>query len=180
MGPASSIAAALIGPPGAGKTTLANALVNLGYLLVRVRGPEPACARSGELLADGMASLSVTQQLDETPPGAHIVIDGFPRTLSQAKALDTWATRSGAHIVPVLIEPADAELRLRMISRSKSCQRPDDDARILARRQLIYFERTTQIVRHYETRGCLARYSNEPTRDISHSINAIVTRQRSG
>src|SRR6185369_13253689 len=105
-----SVHAVLIGPPGAGKGTqaarLAKALgvpaISTGDMLRRaVKSGSPlglairAVMERGELIADAMMTDIVAARLQETDAHAGFVLDGFPRTVEQAHALEALVAGRG-------------------------------------------------------------------------------------
>jgi len=135
----------MLGPPGAGKGTQADRLaaargipkISTGDTLREaVKAGTPLGVRAkaimdrGELVDDGVMIGIVRDRLDRPDVARGFILDGFPRTVAQAQALD-GILAGRAPLVVVDIEVSDAELMRRMLSRlvCKNCGTtagPDD------------------------------------------------------
>ncbi len=131
----------LLGPPGAGKGTLATALserfnaphISTGSIFRRsIKEGNPLGMRAkeymdkGELVPDEVVINIVTDRLGETDCAGGFLLDGFPRTVYQAAKLDEYMKSRGCAIDKVIDLVADEELLMRrMIGRRvcKSCGR---------------------------------------------------------
>ncbi|QPN62902.1 adenylate kinase [Synechococcus sp. CBW1004] len=154
-----------LGPPGAGKGTQAQLLaesqgllhLSTGDLLraeVQVgselgRQAEAVMAR-GELVSDELVLAIVRSRLQQCSGGW--LLDGFPRNLSQAEALDALLLELGQPIeLVVLMELDDALLIQRLLSRGRS----DDNEGVIRHRLTVYREQTTPLISHYRDLGLL-------------------------
>jgi adenylate kinase len=155
-----------LGPPGAGKGTQAQRLAasqNLMHLstgdLLRAevqagselgRQAEAVMAR-GELVSDELVLAIVRSRLQQGSGGW--LLDGFPRNLAQAEALDTLLRELGQPIeLVVLMELDDAVLIQRLLSRGRS----DDNEEVIRHRLEVYREQTAPLISHYRQLGLLA------------------------
>ena len=80
------------------------------------------------------------------------LLDGFPRTLVQAKAFDVTLAESGHaldHVIHMSVEPD--ELVRRLGERQRTGDRSDDSAEFIRERFQIYAERTRPLLQHYES-----------------------------
>ena len=158
----------LIGPPGAGKGTQCQRLVDLlkvphlstGEMLraaVRAGTPEGiAAARSmeqGQLVPDPLIVGMVTRRLEAPDCRNGCLLDGFPRTLPQAETLDDLLERRAMSVDGVieLAVPRD-ELVRRMLAR----KRADDDPAIFAKRITSFELQTAPLLEYYGRQGKLA------------------------
>jgi adenylate kinase len=182
----------LIGPPGSGKGTQAVRLaeryaiphISTGEIL---RSAVRAGTELGRQVADIMAKGSlvsdelmtdlVRARLKEPDVARGFVLDGYPRTVRQAQALD--AMLASAPMIVILIEVPDAEIVRRMGTRrvcdscrltqsvadafhpeSEPCpycggtlvRRPDDEPETVRRRLAAYAEYATPVIDHYRKR----------------------------
>jgi len=158
----------LIGPPGAGKGTQCQRLVDFlkvphlstGEMLraaVRAGTPEGlAAARSmeqGQLVPDPLIVGMVTRRLEAPDCRNGCLLDGFPRTLPQAETLDDLLERRAMSVDGVieLAVPRD-ELVRRMLAR----KRADDDPAIFANRITSFEVQTAPLLEYYGRQGKLA------------------------
>ena len=84
------------------------------------------------------------------------VLDGFPRNLAQAEALDTLLKEIGRPLkVVLLLELADETARIRLTKRAELEGRADDQPEAIDRRLRDYHEKTKPVVEHYRATGKL-------------------------
>ena len=179
----------LIGPPGAGKGTQCQRLVELlkvphlstGEMLraaVRAGTPEGLqAARSmeqGQLVPDPLIVGMVTRRLEAGDCRYGCLLDGFPRTLHQAEILDDLLERRAMSVDGVieLAVPRD-ELVRRMLAR----KRADDDPAIFSRRIISFEEQTAPLLEYYGRQEKLACIDGLGTADeIFGRVKAAVKR----
>jgi len=207
----------LLGAPGAGKGTQARFLaeslgvphVASGDLLRenRQRGtPLGKAAQSymdrGDLVPDGLVVDMIVDRLDRPDAEAGALLDGFPRTATQAAALDhRLEERGGAIRVAVYVEVPTEVLVERLAGRwnCPSCQatfhelfnppaqrgvcdcggelfqRPDDKREVVANRVNVYLRDTLPVIERYEERGVLRRIDGNQTIDeVKAALRAAV------
>src|SRR5437773_9933643 len=126
----------LLGPPGSGKGTVATRLhqeygwnhIYSGQLLrLEVEKGSAIGQRArlflekGELVPDRIVLQLIGQWLKSAPVNDGFVLDGFPRTLSQAKALDEWLATRNAPIEAVILYDCDLAIVLDRITGRWSC-----------------------------------------------------------
>jgi adenylate kinase len=174
-----------LGPPGAGKGTQAERLaggrellhLSTGELLraeVKAgselgREAEAVIAR-GELVSDALVLAIVRQRLENHQGGW--LLDGFPRNLAQAEALDGLLTELGQGIeLVVLMELADAVLLQRLLERGRS----DDNEGVIRNRLEVYRDQTAPLIEHYRRLGLLQAVDAGGTvEEISARIEALL------
>lgn len=209
-----------LGPPGAGKGTQARALADAwgvpqiatGEMLraaVAAGTPLGREARrimeTGALVSDDVIVGLIAERLREPDAGGGFILDGFPRTLGQAEALDRLLKDLGQSLDAVVyFEVAEGELLRRLTGRRlcRQCQtafhlvsapprRPglcdrcegelyqrDDDSEGTVRKRLeVYARQTAPLLDYYRGRGLLATVSGEGAVD---TIGAAVRRAATG
>jgi adenylate kinase len=160
----------LFGPPGAGKGTQSENLINK-YGLVHLSTGDilrTEIARGtalgkkakeimdkGELVSDEIVIGMIESKLDENPNAKGIIFDGFPRTAAQAVALDDLLQKKGTGISGMLaLEVDDEELVKRLLIRGQASGRPDDKNEEVIRRRIVeYNNKTLPLKNYYNEQG---------------------------
>ena len=154
-----------LGPPGAGKGTQAELLAERHGLLHLSTGEllraevkagtalgqeaEAVMAR-GELVSDALVLAIVRSRLEGHTGGW--LLDGFPRNLAQAEALDGLLAELDQRIERVLLlELEDGVLIQRLLSRGRA----DDNEAVIRNRLVVYQEQTAPLIDHYRKLGLL-------------------------
>ena len=175
-----------VGPPGAGKGTQAERLaashgllhLSTGDLLrAEVKagsdlGKEAeAVMNRGELVSDELVLAIVRSRLQNHSGGW--LLDGFPRNLAQAEALDALLSELNQPLQSVLLmELDDEELVQRLLARGRA----DDNEEVIRHRLSVYREQTAPLINHYEQRGQLKRVVSTGTIEaVAEQINAALT-----
>jgi len=160
----------LFGPPGAGKGTQAEKLIdkyNLVHLSTgdifrsNIKGETSLglLAKSymdkGELVPDEVTIQMLEQEVNKYAAPKGFIFDGFPRTTNQALALDVFLNSIGTDVSLMLaLEVLDKELITRLLNRGKDSGRADDqDESIIANRIKVYNEQTAIVADHYESQN---------------------------
>ena len=164
----------LLGPPGSGKGTQATRLrdglgfdvLSTGDLLRKEREAGSDLGRSaagfmdrGELVPDDVVVAAVEDAIGRRGDRP-VVLDGFPRTVSQAMALDRTLASGGLDSA-ILIDVPDDEVVRRILNRHQG--RSDDTEETARERLRVYHRDTEPLVAYYDERGLLRRVDG--TRD---------------
>jgi len=160
----------LFGPPGAGKGTQSENLINK-YGLVHLstgdlfrkeiaRGTDLGkkakdIMDKGELVGDDIVIGMIESKLDENPNVKGFIFDGFPRTSSQAISLDDLLQKKGTGISAMLaLEVDDKELIKRLLLRGQHSGRPDDKNEDVIRNRIVeYNSKTLPLKKYYNEQG---------------------------
>ncbi len=179
----------LFGPPGAGKGTQAARLVarhgfahiSTGDMLraAVAAGSElgrqvKAIMDRGELVPDELILALVREQLQQPDCSRGVILDGFPRTLAQAEALDRLLAELGRRIDAVIaLEVPDEVLLSRIENRIRETggARSDDNVDTLKRRLEVYHQQTRPLLDYYRRQGLL--YEVDGTRTIEEVARAV-------
>jgi adenylate kinase len=190
----------LLGPPGAGKGTQSRRLVekhgivqlSTGDMLRAAIGAETPVglkARDimarGELVPDDVVVGIVSDRLDEPDAAKGFVLDGFPRTVAQAEALDCLLTQKQQKLDGVIELKVDEGTLLRRIEgRLAEMQargeeiRPDDNPEAFKIRLGAYREQTAPLVDYYQAKGQLQSVDGMATiGEVSQAIDAALGRR---
>jgi len=179
----------IFGPQGAGKGTqaarivdaygLANiatgdmlraAIANETPLGVQVK---PILDR-GDLVPDELVVALIRERIAEADAAAGFVLDGFPRTLAQAEALDAMLREVGRDLdAVVVLEVPDDVARRRMLERARKDDTPD----VIETRLRNYHEQTAPLVEWYRARDKVVPIDGTETIDaVWNQIRDALTR----
>jgi adenylate kinase len=148
----------MLGPPGSGKGTQARPLateqglayVSTGELLRAAGGEARRYMDRGELVPDEL----VVGLVGEAIGHEGYVLDGFPRTVAQAEALDAELGRAGRPLpLAVLLDVPDDEVVRRLAGRGRA----DDDPGTVRNRLRVYHDETEPVIAYFSERGRLRR-----------------------
>lgn len=161
----------LLGPQGSGKGTQAKRIqaeygiphIATGEILraaidagsdlgLRVK----PIVESGQLVPDGLMIDLIRERLGEDDAQDGFILDGFPRTLPQAEALDEMLTDIGRELSIVFGFQLEDEIGIeRMLRRAEIEGRKDDTPEAIAERLRLYHEQTEPLIGHYRAKGNL-------------------------
>ena len=209
----------LLGPPGAGKGTQAEALVarhglvqlSTGSMLreavkagTEVGRQADAVMKSGGLVSDDIVIRIIADRIAQPDCANGFILDGFPRTLAQAAALDKLLTDRSMKLDSVVELKVNDEALVERIAGRFSCakcgagyhdtnktpkvkgvcdscgstefsRRSDDNAETVQKRLMAYYRETSPLIGYYFAKGNLKTVDGmAPIGEITKSIDAIV------
>jgi adenylate kinase len=187
----------LLGPPGAGKGTQAQRLVathglvqlSTGDMLrAAVNAGTPVGLRAkelmarGELVPDDVVVAIVSDRIDEPDARKGFILDGFPRTVPQAHALDRMLREKGLKLDAVIELKVDEGILLdrieRRVAETKARGEPlraDDDPEVLHRRLLAYRDQTAPLATYYQLQNVLRSVDGmAPIPEVSRAIDRML------
>jgi adenylate kinase len=188
----------LLGPPGAGKGTQAQLLVqrhgivqlSTGDMLraaVKAETPIGLKAKDimarGELVPDDVVIGIIADRIEEPDARKGFILDGFPRTVPQAEALDRLLKEKGLKLDAVIelrvnegILLQRVESRIAQMKARGESVRADDNAESLAKRLDAYRAQTAPLVDYYGDRRALATVDGMmPIDEVTGAIDRILT-----
>lgn len=191
----------LLGPPGAGKGSQANKLIkefNLTHIstgdIFRKNIKEETelglkvkeIIKAGSLVSDELTNELVFDRLSNEGSDLNIMLDGYPRNINQAEALDKWLIENNHELTSVVYIDASIETLIERISGRRVCkdcgatyhatnfppkvegicdvcggelfQRPDDNEETAKQRIEIYEEQTSPLIEYYSKLGKLSKF----------------------
>ena len=171
----------LLGPQGSGKGTqakrieaeygiphiatgeiLRDAIANETEFGVRVK----PIVESGQLVPDDLMIDLIRERLGEDDAQEGFILDGFPRTIRQAEALDEMLADIGRELSIVFGFQLDDEIGIaRMLKRADVENRKDDTPEAIAERLRLYHELTEPLIDYYRAQGSLVGIHADRTVD---------------
>lgn len=203
----------LIGPPGAGKGTQAQALierfsipqVSTGDIIrATIKEASPLAEKlrtytsSGQLVPDALVDEIVEQRLRQPDCAKGFLLDGYPRTLAQAKTLDAALVARSQRLDHVIFVDVPDDVLIRRIAGRRSdpktgriyhmefdppppdiaqrlVQRNDDTEEVFGRRLREYRDKTAPLIPYYDAAGLLRRVDgNGPMAEVGRRLEAIL------
>jgi adenylate kinase len=169
----------VLGPQGSGKGTQAKRIAD-EYGLAHIASGElfrnAIAARTalglevepiynaGRLVPDETTIALIRERLDEEDARDGFILDGFPRNLAQARALDEMLAEIGRGLTAVFaLNVSDPVSRQRLLKRAEDEGRHDDTPEAIDRRLAIYHEQTAPLVEHYRAQDRLVPVDGEGT-----------------
>ncbi len=204
----------LLGPPGAGKGTQAKYLVerygfhhiSTGDILRDAVNKGTDLGKKakeymdkGELVPDHI----MIGLIEEVLPEGNFILDGFPRTVEQAKALDEMLSKKGMKIDKVILFDVEDKLIVERLSGRRSCpscgavyhikynppkndeicdncgvklvHRSDDTEEVILKRLEVYRKQTAPLIKYYEERGILKRIdAGKDIADVQRELESVI------
>ena len=187
----------LLGPQGSGKGTQAKRIseeygvphIATGDMLRATIEADTPLGRtlkpildSGQLVSDDLMIQLIRNRLEEPDATEGFVLDGFPRTWAQARALDAMLREIGRDLDVVFeLQTSDGVSTERLLKRAREESRADDTPEVIAERLATYHRETEPLVEHYRTSGNLvgihaARSINEVFSEIQDALEQVAVR----
>ncbi|MGD8394190.1 MAG: adenylate kinase [Candidatus Eiseniibacteriota bacterium] len=181
----------LLGPPGCGKGTQAKLLereralrqVSTGDMLRQevADGTElgkqaKTYMEGGQLVPDAIIIGMIRNRLEKGDLGNGFILDGFPRTVEQAKGLEAMLGELGVEIDRVLyLKVPKEEVVERLLKRAEIEGRADDNRETIEKRMDVYLAQTLPVVDYYRDRSLLRELDGDRTiEEVSEAIRAAV------
>jgi len=186
----------LFGPPGVGKGTQAARLTETRGLVQLSTGDmlREAIANgtklgrkaksvmdAGKLVADDIIIGMIAERLSSPECANGVILDGFPRTIEQAKGLDSMLDDMGLNIDRVIEMQVDESIladRIKKRAQESDQVRDDDNVEVLKKRLKVYHENTAPIIPYYKDGGKVSVVDGmQPIEDVAAAIDKILNGQ---
>ncbi len=187
----------LLGPPGAGKGTQAQRLVSKygipqlstgDMLRAAVAAQTPvgqqakAIMDAGELVSDAIVNAIVAERIDQPDCARGFILDGYPRTLAQADAVETMLRERGLKLDAVIeLVVDDRALVGRIVKRAEEAAaagqpvRKDDNPEVFEERLREYYKKTAPLIGYYHAKGMLRGVDGMAAMDeVTAQIEALL------
>lgn len=181
----------LFGPPGAGKGTQSEKLIEKYQLIhistgdifrAHIKGKTALGQQvsqiisEGNLVPDAITIAMLEEEINKNTQAKGFIFDGFPRTVAQAEALDAFLASINSQITGVLaLDVTEDELKQRIAKRQEVSGRADDAADKLTKRIEEYFHKTIHVLPYYEKQNKLSRVNGIGDIDaIFQSLTEII------
>jgi adenylate kinase len=212
----------LFGPPGAGKGTQADRLqrdfqlpfISTGEMLranvkdnTELGEEAKRYMDAGDLVPDELIVAMAAERLQEDDARDGFILDGFPRTLDQAGALEKQLAELGRRVTAALLIDVPDEDVIRRLSGRRMCvksghnyhvefdppkhegvcdqdgsrlvQRDDDKPEVIENRLKVYHEQTEPLVDHYDAQGLMRRIDGtRAAAEVHDHIRAVIATLR--
>jgi len=187
----------LLGPQGSGKGTQAERIsrtygiphIATGDMLRAAMAAGTELGRkvkpiydAGELVPDDLMIDLIRERLSQPDAEDGFVLDGFPRTLQQAEALDDMLLELGSPLDVVfdlqIDEPTTVQ---RLLDRARKEGRSDDTPEAIAKRLQLFRDATLPVIEHYRAQGKFVGVHaggtvNEVFNEIQEALEQVATR----
>jgi adenylate kinase len=188
----------LLGPPGAGKGTQAQRLVerhgipqlSTGDMLraavkngTEVGKRAKAVMDAGELVSDAIVNAIVAERIDQADCANGFILDGYPRTLAQADAVEAMLAERKLGLDAVIeLVVDDKALVGRIVKRAKDAEaagqpvRKDDNPEVFEERLREYYKKTAPLIGYYYAKGMLKGVDGMADIDgVTRQIEALLS-----
>ena len=181
----------LLGAPGSGKGTQAALLVNdlnlphisTGELLrsavkagTELGKKAKVVMDRGELVSDDIMLGLIEERLAQPDAKAGFILDGYPRNLAQARALDELLARIEQPVDEALQIDVNVDMVIeRIAKRAAEEGRSDDTEEVVRNRMKIYSDQTAPVINYYAQQGLLSRVLGEGTiEEVFQRIKGVL------
>ncbi len=186
-----------LGPPGSGKGTQAKLLaerlgvpaISTGEILREAVRRKTALGQRaqevmerGDLVSDDLILSLIEERIGHSDARGGFILDGFPRTIEQARAFDTTLSGIGESLSAAInFSVPQEQLTQRMLSRAQAEGRADDRPETIRERLRVYREKTEPLVGFYRERDILADVDGVgPVVEVARRVDEALSSVRAG
>ena len=183
----------LFGPPGAGKGTQAEILVRDRGMVQLSTGDMLRAAiaagselgkqakvimDAGELVSDDIMIGMIAERMEDDDCASGVILDGFPRTVAQAQALDIMFADKGISldsVIEIAVDETALFARIEKRAAETGGARSDDNADVLKARLKVYHGNTAPVLPYYKDKGQLVSIDGMQTvEEVSSQIASCL------
>ena len=183
----------LFGAPGAGKGTQAKRLVEARGLVQLSTGDMLRAAIEagtelglrakeimdrGDLVSDEIILGMIAERMDNPDCANGVILDGFPRTVTQAEGLDAMLEQRGIaldHVIEISVSEDTLFARIENRAAETGGSRADDNAETLRKRLAVYHENTAPLLPYYDGNGLLKTVDGmDSIEEVGQAIDEIL------
>lgn len=181
----------LMGAPGAGKGTQAKLLeaqiglpqISTGELFRYNLSKETELGKlaktymdKGELVPDDVTIAMVRERLSQPDCANGCILDGFPRTIAQAEALERLLSEFAGQINIVPYIQVDSDILVdRLVKRAEIEGRTDDNLETIQNRMRVYFNQTAPLLNYYRQKGLLVEINgDQPVDAVQKDLRSVI------
>ena len=183
----------IFGPPGAGKGTQAQIIVDERGVVQLSTGDMLRSAiaagtelgmkakqimDAGQLVSDEIMVGMISERMAEDDCANGVILDGFPRTVAQAEALDAMLDGRGVSldkVIEIQVDEVALFARIEKRAAETGAARSDDNADVLAQRLKVYRNNTAPVLPYYREKGQLASVDGMQTVEkVSEAIRQCL------
>lgn len=184
----------LLGPPGAGKGTQSQRMVEK-YGVVQLSTGDmlraaadtgsPVGLRAkaimdrGDLVPDDIMIEIIEDRLDRSDAAKGFILDGFPRTVAQAEALERLLDEKGLSldaVIEIVVDDERLQSRIENRIRETGGARADDTVETLKKRLAVYHAQTAPVAEYYRKKGALRTVDGMGTMDeVGTVIDGLIS-----
>ena len=187
----------LLGPPGAGKGTQAQRLVekhripqlSTGDMLraavqngTEIGKRAKAVMDAGELVSDAIVNAIVAERIEQADCANGFILDGYPRTLAQADAVEVMLEDRGLTLdAAIELVVDDKALVGRIVKRAREAEaagqsvRKDDNPQVFDERLREYYKKTAPLIGYYYAKGLLKSVDGMADIDaVTKSVEGVL------
>jgi adenylate kinase len=181
----------ILGPPGAGKGTQAGLVsadagiphIATGDMLRGAIQEETPLGLevkpiydAGDLIPDDLMVGLIRERLSQPDTAAGFILDGFPRTLPQAEALEEMLAEIDRELSAVLLFDLPEEVAVeRLLGRAREQGRTDDTPEVVRHRLEVFHAKTEPLVDHYRAKGLLLDvHAERPIDDVRAEVQQYL------
>lgn len=179
----------IMGPPGAGKGTHAKEIathfqipwISTGDIFRKHKAEKTELGKliesyidKGEFVPDSVTDRIVCERISQTDATAGFLLDGYPRSIPQAKVLKAVLAETNEQVdAAIYLDVSAAEVERRLLKRAEIEGRTDDTPEVIEHRLEVFFTATRPLLDFYEQEGVLRKVDGEGT--ISEIAQRLLT-----